>query len=243
MGLLGLLFFLFSLFESDLFPAHCLHRETFNPAALAGRRLDITSFGREQFGLSEFRTFDLTVAVRSGAIELSSFGAGIYRENRFALGYGWTIGGKLAAGAQIGLLECRARGSADRFVYRLKFGGLGRFGPFTGAAWLNNINRPRFNAVDRLPMSCGIDLGYALSERFIPYFAVLGKEGMIPFLKFGFDLDPGPWARLTAGISTDPVQAEYGIRIRGRSFNILYSGSTHSQLGLTHGLGIQISAP
>jgi hypothetical protein len=243
MGLWGLLFFLFSLFESDLFPAHCLNRETFNPARLAGRRLDITSFGREQFGLSEFRTFDLTVAVRSGAVELSSFGTGSYRENRFALGYGWAIGGKLAAGAQIGLLDCRVRGSADRFVYRLKFGGLGRFGPLTGAAWLNNMNRPRLGAVDRLPLSYGIDLGYAPSKRFLPYFAVLGAEGIIPFFKFGFDLDPGPWARLTAGISTDPVQAEYGIRIRCRSIYILYSGSTHSQLGLTHGLGIQIAAP
>jgi hypothetical protein len=235
--------FLFGLFEFDLFPAHVLDRGTFNPADLAGRRLEITSFGREQFGLSDLRTLDLKIAVRSGAAELSSFGGGAYRENRLAFGYGWTVGGKLAAGAQVGILDCRIRGFADRLVYRLKFGGIGRFDPFTCAAWLNNVNRPRFNATDRLPLSYGIDLTYALSAYFIPYFSVLGAEDMIPFLKFGFDLDPGPWIRFTAGISSDPIRAEYGIRIRCRSFHILYSGSTHSQLGLTHGLGIQFTAP
>ena len=234
---------IFNVFESDLFPAHTLAREKFNPAHLAGGRFELTSFGQENFGLNGLRILDLTLAIRSAAVELSTFGNEIYRENRLELGFGCAAGAMLAAGAEIGILNCRIPGYANCFGYRLKLGGLGRTGPFSYGAWLNNINRPRFNETDRLPLGYGIDLRYALSERLIPYFSVLGAEGMIPFVKFGFDLDPASPVRLTAGISSDPVQVEYGVRFRFRAFNFLYSGSTHSRLGLTHGLGIQFTAP
>jgi hypothetical protein len=238
-----LLFVIFNIFESDLFPAHALAKEPFNPARLAGGRSELTSFGREQFGLSGFRALDLTIAVRSASVELGTFGNEAYRENQLALGFGCAAGGMLAAGAEIGILNCRIPGYANRFGYRLKLGGLVRSDPFTSGIWLNNVNRPRFNETDRLPLSYGIDLRYAVSERVTPYFSILGAEGILPFIKFGFDIDPAPTVRLTAGVNSEPVQVEYGIRLCFRAFRFLYSGSTHSQLGLTHGLGIQLAAP
>ena len=238
-----LVFFLFRLFESGLFPAHAIFLEKFNPAHLAYRHFEVSSFGQEQFGLAEFRTLELTLAVRSGAVALNTFGNENYRENRLAFGFGGIVNQRLAAGAEIDILNCWIREQANRFSYRLKVGGIGQAGQFTVASWLNNVNRPRFNEIDRLPLSYGLDFRFAASERFTPCFSILGAEGIRPFFKFGFDLTLASPVRLTGGINSDPVQAEYGIRLRLRAFNFIYAGSTHHQLGLTHGLGFQFAAP
>jgi len=238
-----LVFFLFRLFESGLFPAHAVFQEEFNPAHLAYRHFEVSSFGQERFGLAEFRTLELSLAIRSGAVALNTFGNENYRENQLAFGFGGAVNGRLAAGAEVDILNCWIREQANRFSYRLKFGGLGQAGPFTIASWLNNVNRPRFNETDRLPLSYGLDFRFAASERFSPCFSILGAEGTRPFFKFGFDLTLAAPVRLTGGINSDPVQVEYGIRFRFRAYNFVYAGSTHQQLGLTHGLGFQFAAP
>jgi hypothetical protein len=235
--------FLFSLFESGLFPDNILLRTKFNPAHLARENFEFLSFGQQKFGLVEFRSLDLSLQSRSFSLGLNGFGGEYYRETRVALGFGFGLNRNLAAGVEIDLLNNWVKDYVNRFGYGLKLGGLYQAGQFIFGALVNNLNQPRFSAIDRLPVSYGIDFRYAASVRFTPYFSILGSDRTPPFFRFGIALAPAPPVQITAGVNTDPVQLEYGFRFRIRSLNILYAGSTHSQLGLTHGLGLQFAAP
>jgi hypothetical protein len=235
--------FLFSLFESGLFPDNILLRTKYNPAHLARENFELLSFGQQKFGLDEFRSFDLSLQTRSFGLCLNGFGGDYYRENRVALGLAFGLNRNLAAGIEIDLLNNWIKDYANRFGYGLKLGGLYQAGQFIFGAFVNNLNQPRFSAIDRLPISYGIDFCYAASVRFAPYFSILGSDQIPPFFRFGIGLAPASPVKITAGVNTDPVQLEYGFQFRIRSLNFLYAGSTHSQLGLTHGLGLQFAAP
>ena len=229
---------LFGLFESALFPEYDLIEETYNPARLARERVAFTCAGQQKFGLADLRSCAGYIQCGRVGLTLHSFGNPYYREQRIGLGFGFPAGPAVSAGFEATLLNCRIPQRIPLWGYALKAGcrlDLDRSGI---EIWLNNINRPVFTSGDRLPLSAALRAEYAAVRRLTLYAAAMGREDGSPNVRFGLLLDPAPAARIQAGVATDPVLIEYGIRLTAGRLRCLYTGSLHPRLGLTHCLGL-----
>ena len=69
-------------------------------------------------------------------------------------------------------------------------------------------------------------------------FAIRGIETDLPFFNFGLFYSPHEIIELGAGVNTEPILLEYGLKIYIGDFVINYFGSNHLQLGLSHLLSL-----
>lgn len=229
---------LFAAFETALFPAHGFFEARFNPAFFPAARYEIAFSSDRRFGLSEMNTRGVACRIGQFFANAASFGGDLYRENRLGFGYGFDILKNLRAGLDIALLNYRIRDYCSRYAFAVKTGLF--FRPRRGQVglWVNNINRPRFSAVDNLPLAYAAGISYPVSARLDFDFSVRGLEYGLPFYNYGLSYAPFKALAVDAAINSQPRQFEYGFDLRLGRISLYYAGTAHLELGLSHSISI-----
>lgn len=230
--------FLFAVFESSLFPHSILLENQFNPATLYQKQFEIIAGTEVKFGLPELRTYTIYSQIKSYSIAVTSFGSDLYKENVIGFGFGFPVVKKLAVGLNISLLNYWIKEHYSHLGYSIRVGGFFQNSPFEIGAWVNNINIPRFSEIDYVPLSYSVRCSYFAVHNLSFNFAIRGVETDLPFFNFGAFYSPYKIIELAAGINTEPLLLEYGLKINLGEFTMGYAGSHHRQLGLSHQLSI-----
>ena len=229
-----LVFFLFTIYESFLFPRSFFVETQFNPANLNQEQLRIFAGSEIKFGLGELRTHTLCSQLKSYNINLASFGNDLYKENLIGLGFCFSVIEKMAFGIDISVLNYWIKDNYSRFGYSIKLGGIFSNGPVEIGAWANNINIPKFSEIDYIPPSYSLRCDYFATDNLSLGFAVRGVEKDLPFFNFGLLYSPHEIIELGISVNTEPILLEYGLQIYIGDFVVNYFGSNHLQLGLSH---------
>ncbi|MEO0205880.1 MAG: hypothetical protein ABIL22_04300 [candidate division WOR-3 bacterium] len=230
--------FLFNIFENFLYPDFALNTTQFNPANLIEQRFFVSLGGNEKFGLQELRTWTAQMQIHSFRLRFRTFGNELYKENCFEFAGGFLLYRALGAGIGIGLLNNWIKDYTNRFGYTIKFGGVFELSDLKFDLCLNNVNYPRFSEIDYLPLSYVLGIQYKINAYLNPYFYTMGKETDRPFFNFGLLTMPTKEIECYTGLNTENFVLEYGFRIFLRRLALEYAGSSHRQLGLSHGFFI-----
>jgi hypothetical protein len=199
--------------------------------------------GYEFFGISELRTWNAEIQIGSYGLNLKTFGNELYRENALELAGGFLLYKTLSAGIGIDLLNNWIKEYTNRFTYAVKLGAGFDFTDLKCELCLNNINLPRFSEIDYLPFGYLLGLQYRINPHINPYIYAMGKQTDRPFFNFGLSFMPVNKMECYAGVRTENFLFEYGMRIDIGHLGFLYAGSSHRQLGLSHGFYINFLNP
>ncbi|MGD8978485.1 MAG: hypothetical protein PVH23_00240 [candidate division WOR-3 bacterium] len=232
------LLLLISFFDTFLFPRNILHEDQFNPAHLQEKRFEIVLASEMRFELAELRTFGLYSQIDRYSLKATSFGCESYRENFFAFGFGFPVGGNFAVGINVAGLNVWIKDMCNEFTYGLKIGGQFENELFLISSWINNINVPRVSALDYVPLSYSVRFLYKVSSNLHFRLAVRGVEAELPFYNFGLTFAPREMLLLSLSVNSRPILLEYGLRLSLGKMFLGYSGNRHQQLGLTHSIGM-----
>ena len=190
------------------------------------------------FELAELRVFDLYSQIDRYSLKFTSFGCESYRENFVSFGFGFPVGNNFALGVNLTGLNVWIDGFSNEFTYGLKTGGQFENELFLIGAWVNNINVPRFSALDYLPWNYSVHFLHKVSASLDFRLAVRGLERELPFYNFGLMFSPRGVLRLSLSVNSRPILLEYGLQLNLGKMFLRYSGNRHPQLGLTHNIGM-----
>jgi len=224
--------FLFTVFESFLFPANILSENQFNPASLYQEQFQINLSTEVKFSLSDLRTYTLYSEIKSYSLNIASFGNDLYRENVVGFGFGFPLIRNFAAGLHISLVNYWIKDYYSHYGYSLRIGGVFENSPIEIDGWINNINVPKFSDIDYLPLTYSVRCNLSFD------FGVRGIETDLPFFKFGLFYAPIKIIKFGVGVNTEPLLLEYSLEIYLGELTLNYFGSNHHQLGLSHSLGV-----
>jgi hypothetical protein len=229
-------------FETSLFPASDFFETRFNPAYHARPRAEFSVTADERFGLSDLRTLTARSQIRNLALEVTRFGNSLYRENSLMFGYGFAIRSNLQAGVDVSALNCWIKDVSSRYSYAVRCGACLASSAGELGVWLNNLNIPRFNEIDRVPLTYGARAVYAVNAALSCRLSARSMETQVPFINLGIGIVPGSLLALELGVNSDPLWFEYGCTVRLGSLSVNYSGHNHQQLGPTHALTLIFSS-
>lgn len=209
-----------------------------NPAQLCESRFEISLAGETKFGLSELRTISIYSQIDRYSIRAASFGNSLYRENFLEAGFGFPVGKRFAFGITVAGLNCWIKELRNEFTGAFKVGAQFESEPVLVSAWVSNVNVPRLSAVDYVPMCYSLSCGYRGHENLHFNLTLRGVERGLPFYNFGIKFQPYRTLTLGAGVNTQPISLEYGLKFSLGQLCLGYSGTQHPQLGLTHNVAI-----
>jgi len=229
-------------FETSLFPASDFFETRFNPAYHARTRTELSITADERFSLSDLSTYTARAQLLNLALEATRFGNNLYRENSLKFGYGFAIRRNLHAGVDVSALNCWIKDISSRYSYAVRCGVCLASSTGELGLWLNNLNIPRFNETDRVPLTYGARAVYAVNPVLSYRLSARSVETQVPFFNIGIGIVPAPLLALDLGVNSDPLWLEYGCTVRLGALAVNYSGYNHQQLGLTHALTLLFSS-
>jgi hypothetical protein len=226
-------------FETTLFPQNIFFEREFNPTLENRERFQVVIGTGSKFQLPELRTYYLYSSLRSYRLSACSFGNELYRENVLRLGSCFSFQKLWSVGFGVGLLNNWVRDYSNRFTYSLCLSSAFQKRNMKLSAWVNNLNFPRLSRVDQLPLSYSIRFDYQTKNRFEFAFAVRGMNKELPFFNFGITFAPYKIIDIGTGVNTDPIYLEYMVKLNLGDFILVYSGSNHQYLGLSHAFNLK----
>jgi len=229
-----IIFYLFNIFETSLFPGSFTSIKNLNPGYLLEKNREVSLGGEERFCLKELRTYFINFQSENYQVSLKSFGNELYRENQLEFSGGFSPVPKLGIGFGLALLNCSIKDNFSIFSYSLKTGIVYKSSPFESGLLFGNLNQPRFSEIDRLPFFYFFNSRYWVGKEIGLYFNIGGEEGSLPFFNFGLVLFPFKNLQISAGMNTENFLFEYNLRIPLGRISFDYSGNHHPQLGLSH---------
>jgi hypothetical protein len=238
-----------SLSNSDVALSNDVFSVFNNPAGLSQinwREIGIY-YSPAPFGLKElanaYVAFNEPFSFGSVAVGGMTYGFELYRESKVVLGYAYKYQNKFFAGAVLNFhtLSIENYGN-DNAVY-FNLGGLVylnddlRFG-FS----FQNINRASFgNDDDQIPVIINSGFSYDILQSISLNVALEKDIRYKPSVMFGIDYDLIEYLSLRSGFSNEPSRFSAGIGINYSIISLDYALFTHSELGLTHQVGLIIS--
>ncbi|MGB3340120.1 MAG: hypothetical protein WBB37_01395 [bacterium] len=233
-----LILIMIGVFETTLFPQNIFLEKEFNPTLENRERFQIVIGTGSKFQLPELRTYYLYSSLRSYRLSAHSFGNELYRENMLKLGSCFRIRKLWSVGFSVGLLNNWVMDNFNRFTYSLCLSSSFQTKNVKASGWVNNLNLPRLSRVDHLPLSYSIRFDYQTNNRFDFAFALRGMNKDLPFFNFGVIFSPYKIIQIGTAVNTEPLYLEYMIKLNVGDFILVYSGSNHQYLGLSHAFNL-----
>lgn len=225
---------LISVFETLLFPRNIFSENEFNPALENRTHWQIIMGTSTKFQLSELRTYYLYSSIGSYRLSAQSFGNELYRENMLKLSNCFSVNKSWSVGIGMELLNNWVDDNFNRFTYSLSLSSAFRARKIRVSGFINNFNIPRLSDIDKLPISYSLRFDYQANNRFDVAFALRGLDRDIPFYNFCVIFSPYKIIDMGSGVNTDPLALEYTMGITIGDFTVVYFGSNHQHLGLSH---------
>ena len=220
-----------------------------NPAGLSQmnwREIGIY-YSPSPFGFSElangFIAYHEPFDFGSIAVGAMTYGFDLYRENKIIAGFSYNYLNKFFAGAAFTLHTISIKNYGEDNVLYLNFGGLYYLtNDFRLGFSIHNINRASFgNEKDNIPIVFSTGCTYNVLEELT---FNLGFEKDIRYsysLRCGIEYNLLEYISLRSGFSNEPSRYSAGIGINYSYFSLDYAFFTHTDLGLTHQVGLIIS--
>ncbi len=219
-----------------------------NPASIAQNSSFVTSlfYSPSPFQLPQLSHFGLMTIKNYDKINFaagfSSFGFSLYRETVFSLTTATMFTESFGAGLNVHAnhLSIQSYGNATTAVV-----DLGAIISVTDnlniGVSLNNITRSTFGADDDIPQTFITGLSYTLLEKTAITLDIVHDVRYSTGYRAGIEFSPHEIITLRAGTQSEQSRLFGGIGINVFSFQIDYGIATHSELGLTHSIGITFS--
>jgi len=220
-----------------------------NPAGLAQinwREIGIY-YSPAPFGLSElangYVAYHEPTSLGSFTIGAMSYGFELYRESKLALSYSNIYLKRFFYGLTFNFHSLNIKNYGNDYSFYLNVGALiyihnnFRFGFF-----VNNINRATFSdEKSQKPTSFDFGFSYDILPELAANISVQKDYNFKPTFNFGIDYDLVDNLSIRSGFSNNPSKYTAGIGINYSSFSLDYAIFSHSDLGLTHQVGLIIS--
>jgi hypothetical protein len=226
-------------FETALFPKSIFVEDQYNPALDNCRRFHIVAGAESKFQLPELRAYYLCSSLKSYHLSINSMGSELYRENMLKFSRCFWIQQIWTVGFSIALLNNWVKDNFNRYTYALCLNGSMRVERFKISGWVNNLNSPRLSHVDLIPVSYSIRFDYEPKQTVNIALAVRGMKKDMPFFNIGILFSPYDIVEMGTAVNTDPVYLEYILRLHIGDFTLVYAGSNHQYLGLSHAFSMQ----
>ncbi len=171
--------------------------------------------GLTSFGFSLYR--ETMVSVSGGAMFTESFSAGISLHycHLFIEKYGSSSNGTVDLGAICSVTDGLNLGFS-----------------------LNNLTGAAFGGDDDIPQLFLTGLSYQIIENAVVHIDIVKDVRYTTTYRAGFELSPHDIVIIRGGTHGEPSRLFGGLGITIAPFQINYAVATHSELGLTHSIGI-----
>ncbi|MGQ9798418.1 MAG: type IX secretion system membrane protein PorP/SprF [Ignavibacterium sp.] len=220
-----------------------------NPAGLSQlnwREIGIY-YSPAPFGLSELANAYVAFVepFNFGSVALGgmTYGFELYRETKIVAGYSYNYQNKFFAGAALNFhtLSIQNYGNDNAFYFNL--GALVYLSDeFRFGFSFHNINRASFgNDDDQIPVVLNSGLSYDVLKSLSINVAIEKDIRYKTSFMFGVDYDLVEYLSLRSGFSNEPSRFSAGIGINYSFISLDYAMLTHSDLGLTHQVGLLVS--
>jgi hypothetical protein len=219
-----------------------------NPASIAQNSSLMTSvfYSPSPFQLPQLSYFGSLIIQKFQGLNVgagfTSFGFSLYRETVFSFSAATSITESFSAGMNVHLnhLSIQSYGSASRAVVDLG-AIISATEKINIGVSINNISRSTFGAEDDIPQMFITGFSYALLENVVIALDIVHDIRYSTEYRAGIEFSPYEIVTLRAGTQGEQSQLHGGIGLNVFSFNIDYGIATHSELGLTHSIGITFS--
>ncbi|MFN3871760.1 MAG: hypothetical protein ACK4R9_02040 [Ignavibacterium sp.] len=220
-----------------------------NPAGLS--QLNWTEVGiyysPAPFGLTElangYIAFNEPFSFGSVSLGGMTYGYEVYRESKVLLAYSYNYQNKFFVGAAVNYhtVSIQNYGSDNAFYFNL--GGLAYLtNDFRIGFSFQNINRASFGNEDgQIPVVLNAGISYDVINTLTLNAAIEKDIKQKASFMFGVDYDLIEYLSLRTGFSNEPSRFSAGIGINYSLLSLDYAMFTHSDLGLTHQVGLIIS--
>jgi hypothetical protein len=223
-------------FETTYFPQSIFYGNMHDNALHAHDSFRVRSGVSTHFGLPEVRTYMLSIARGHYRLSSSSFGSGLYRETQVVGSFQYDISERFRSGVSIAFLNYWIQDLYSRCGYAVHMSMYYDKGDLLVGGWLNNINIPRFNEGDAIPLAYTIRVEYSLHDRLVFILASRGTHETMPFFNAGVSWALCRHLTMGAGANTEPLYFEYMIQIPVGRIGIHYTGNVHEYLGVSHAM-------
>ncbi len=219
-----------------------------NPASLAKNSLFTTSmfYSPSPFQLHQLSNFGFIAANNFNGINISagfsSFGFSLYKETTVSFSTATFFTESFAAGLNIHTnhLSIHTYGSATSIVFDI--GAIFSVTEeFTIGASFNNISRSTFGADDDIPQTIITGVSYTPFEMMAIALDIVHDIRYSTGYRAGIEFSPLEVITIRAGIQEKESRLFGGLGINVHLFQIEYGISTHTELGLTHSIGVTFS--
>ena len=220
-----------------------------NPAGLSQmnwRELGIY-YSPSPFGFSElangFIAYHEPFDFGSIGIGAMSYGFELYRENKISIAYSYSYLNKFFAGAAVNLHTVSIKNYGSDNTFYLNIGGMYYLTQIFRLGFsIQNINRASFgNEKDNIPAIFNTGFSYDVLEELTFNLAVEKDIRYDYSLRGGIEYNLLEYISLRSGFSNEPSRYSAGLGINYSHFSLDYAFFTHTDLGLTHQVGLIIS--
>lgn len=236
-----MLIYLCMVFESMYYPKSIFYEHVHD---IAFCRYDgwYTCAGvNSHYGLHGVHTYTFAVAHRSCMVSTMSFGCDVYREHYITGSFGFDIIPDFRASTGVTFLNYWVQNLYNRCGYAVHMSAYYDLGALKIGGWLNNMNVPRFNDIDAVPMIYTIRIQHAIRHNLACLVAARGTHERLPFFNAGISWAIHRYMTIGLGANTDPLYFEYMLRLPLGRIGIHYTGTLHEYLGLSHAMHITFS--
>lgn len=225
-------------FESMYFPQSVFYGHAHDIAFCKSEGLRASMGMQSHFQLPGVRTFTITVAHYPYSVSGSSFGSDLYRENQLTGSFGFDIRSDFRACVSIALLNYWVQDHCNRYGYAVHVSSSYALGVLTIGGWLNNINMPHLYDNDAIPMTYTARAQYDVCKNLACIIAARGTDERLPFFNVGVSWVLHPCVVIGVGANTDPLCAEYMVRLPLGRIGIHCTGTFHEYLGPSHAMRV-----
>lgn len=238
-----------SLSNSDVAQCNDVFSVFNNPAGLSQlnwREIGIY-YSPAPFGLTElanaYAVFSEPFDFGSLALGGMTYGFELYRESKLVAAYSFKFENKFFVGLAVNFHTVSIRNYGNDNVFYFNIGGLTYLtNDFRLGFYLQNINRASFgNEDDQIPVILNTGISYDLIYSLTINAAIEKDIKHKTSLMFGVDYDLIEYLSLRTGFSNEPSRFSAGIGINYSFVSLDYALFNHTDLGLTHQVGLILS--
>ena len=238
-----------SLANSDVALANDVFTLFNNPAGLAQLNWKEVGiyYSPAPFGLTElsngYVAYQQPFSFGSLGIGGMTYGFDLYRESKIILGYSYNYENIFFVGAAINYHSYSIQNYGSTGVFYINLGALVYI--LDNLRWgfsTSNVNRATVaDTDDQIPMILSTGFSFDILKNFSLNVEIEKDIRYNPSIQFGIDYDIIQYLSLRIGSGTNPSKFTAGVGINYSIVSLDYAFFTHTDLGLTHQVGIILS--
>lgn len=173
----------------------------------------------------------------------SIYGFELYKETKFALGYGFKLQKNFSVGAALIYQNTSIKNYGNKRTILLNLGGIVAFNNYSGFGFaIENVIRSSVSdESNQLPTVFWGGFHLVYHDDFIFSSAIRKEIGYNPSVRLGVEYIPLEFIFIRIGAQSEPNSFCGGFGVLYQFLQFDYAISNHPDLGLTHQFGLQIS--